>query len=159
MITSEDFPFVFANWCLAKNFLRVPNIVCIHRPRAGSISKENADTFDTKAYLHKKISSFIQGTKALDEMISSIDFFKEHPSARHSVLNYFYQKSFSYCKYMSSIYAKQPAFEIDELAKKEFHPDDADFAVYLFGAFIRSQTQVNKLKKENEELKLKLNQQ
>ncbi len=153
MITSEDASFVFAGWCLAEKLLRVPNTTYIRRPRAGSVAKENVGNIDLNSYFHKKVSSFIEGTKALNEVMSRIDFFKKNSSARHAVLYFFYRKSFSYCARMHSMYEKNPIFELNELAEKEFHSDDADFAAYLFGAFVYCRNQIRKLKAENEELK------
>ena len=153
MITSEDAPFVFACRCFAKRILYVPNATYIRRHRVGSVSIESTANINLESYFHKKISSFIEGTKALNKVMDEIDLFKKQPVARYSVLDFFYRKNLSFCRHMLSIYAKNPGFKLSELAKKEFHPDNADFTAYLFGVFYANQYQIMKLEAENQILR------
>ncbi len=80
----NDYGWAFMELCLAKNFVRVPNLCYIRRMRGDSLSglKKNVDTF-----LYRWLEKTVCGMKDIDNFMSKIDFFKKHPEYRYAVLS------------------------------------------------------------------------
>ena len=132
MNKSEDAPVVLECAVRAKNFLRVPNAVYINRPRAGSASRINERDFNVGSYIHKHVSPIGRGFNELERVMQKYPFFAEHPDYRYAVLDFFCRKSFSWLLPLQNMYAQNPVYKLNELVKKEFHPDDAALSAYLF---------------------------
>ena len=150
---AEDMLFTFSCLCKAEKFLRVPNITYIVRPHAGSISRENDRDFDVKAFFNKRLRSIIDGFNEFDDFMSSISFFKENPAYRYAVLEFFFMHSIRYAWQFDPIYTKNPAFLLYEFVKKEFHPDDAPLAAYLFNTVNIYRLRIMQLQRELAALK------
>ena len=152
MAKSEDISFVLSSLLLAKKYLRVPNAAYICRPRAGSVSRINDRQVNVEDYFHKNVLSLKQGLNELEKIMDTFPFFKENPNYRYAVLDFFCKKSFTWLLPMQSMYAKIPAFQLNERVRKEFHPDDAAFAAYLFNTVNIYRLQIMKLQQEIYEL-------
>lgn len=158
MIQSEDAPFVFECFILAKKFLRVPNAIYINRPRAGSVSKEDDSKFNVPEYMHKAISALRDGFNKLNKSMNKVAFFKEHPEYRHAVLDFFFSKDFSWRWELQNIYAQVHPSAINPLVEKEFSSDDAALAAYMFNTINVYRLQLARLQQENFALKKELQQ-
>ena len=128
---------------LARKILRVPNICCIHRERADSISYE---LIGLQYDLHKFMRVYIDGFNALKNILDSIEFFDEHPDYRYALLNGFIIKKLYL---LENLYAQMPFSAINPLVEKEFHSDDTSFAAYLFNTVNVQRLQIAQLKQEN----------
>ena len=131
--TVGDMLFMFECLCLAKKFLRVPNITNIIRPRAGSICREYNKNLNLEEFFHKRVSSLREGFVALEKFMDRLPFFRENPAYRYAVKDFFFKRSMKYgAWHLNRIYKKNEPFVLNELVRKEFHPDDAALASYLF---------------------------
>ncbi len=162
MTKSEDASFILSSLLLAKKYLRVPNAVYICRPRAGSVSRVNDRKIDLKDYFSKSVLPLKEGLNELEKVMDKFPFFDEHPDYRYAVLDFFCKKSFSWLTPMQTIYTQMPAHKLNELVKKEFHPDDAALSAYLFDMVNIYRIQILQLQKKifllkNPQLQEKLN--
>ncbi len=57
---------------------------------------------------------------------------------------------------MLPVYTQNPLFKLNELVKKEFHPDDAVLSAYLFNTVNIQRLELIKQQQENTALKKKL---
>ena len=130
LLGAEDMLFKFRCLCTCKKFLRVPNVTYIIRPRAGSITHEK-ETFDSNVYLHKWVNILIVGANEFDKVMSEMKFFRENPTYRYAVIDFFFKKTL---RLIPLIYAKVPTSRLHEVLKKEFHADEAVLCAYLFNA-------------------------
>ena len=149
MAAAEDLVFTFNVLMNAKKLLDIPNVTYIVRHRAGSVSRENAQ-IDVPGYFRKWIGAMVTGTKELDGILSRIGLFKEHPNLRYSVIEFFFTQTLHM---IPNIYAQIPAFKLNEIVKREFQPDDAPLAAYLFNTVNVYRLQIIKLQQELAALK------
>lgn len=149
----EDMLITFHYLCLAKKFLRVPNIIYIVVPRAGSVSREDDLSLDIPKFFHKRLSSIKEGLNEFERFMQSIPFFVEHKDYAYAALQFFFEHSLRYAWQMPSLYMKIPVFKLNELVMKEFHPDDAALAAYLFNTVNVQRLQLMRLQQELNALK------
>lgn len=145
ILGAEDMLFNFKCLCVAEKILSVPNVTYIIRPRAGSISREK-QSIDIPQHFHKWLSVMVVGTKKSEDIMSHIDFFKNRPNYRYAVIEFFFQEALHM---MPFIYTQIPPFALNELVKKEFHPDDAALSAYLFNTVNIHRLQLMQLQQEN----------
>ena len=86
LIASNDF-----NWTLkvlfhSKRFLRVPNACYIRRIHDESVSFRERTPSE---WIHKWMDRTIRSLKDMDDFMGKIKFFKENPTYRHNILDYF----------------------------------------------------------------------
>lgn len=88
---SEDMIFCFKCLCLAKNYLRVPNITNIHRVIGNSVSTKN---YSPKTWL--TVTTKIVADA--NEFMGGLKFFQSNPACRRAVLKFLTDKHFSFYK-------------------------------------------------------------
>ena len=137
---------------LAEKILRVPNICCIHRERADSISYEQ---ISIESEIKRDLRIYIDGFDALKKIMDGIDFFAAHPDYRYAVLDWYI---ISKLWYLQNLYEKFHPVAFDSLIVKEFRSDDANFAAYLFHSVNLQRLQIMRLAQENDALKKSLQQ-
>jgi len=148
MTRSEDAPFFFECLLSAKKYLLVPNTAYIVRPRLDSASRYNNQNINAEDYLHKEVKSLRDAFNEFEKIMNKFSFFMEHINYRYAVLDFFFQKTYSFRWQFQSIYAQIPPFALNELVKREFHPDDAAFAAYLFNTVNIQRLQIMQLQQE-----------
>lgn len=148
MTRSEDAPFVFECLLSTKKYLLVPNTAYIVRPRLDSASRYNNQNINAEDYLHKEVKSLRDAFNEFEKIMNKFSFFREHINYRYAVLDFFFQKTYSFRWQFQSIYAQIPPFALNELVKREFHPDDAAFAAYLFNTVNIQRLQIMQLQHE-----------
>lgn len=125
---SEDMAFCFKCLCLAKKYLRVPNIANIHRVIQSSASM--------KGYSLKISLEIITNILAdIDEFLSGLKFFKREPNYRQAVLKFFTDKHFSFEKNRFIDMSPQEVEKIfrDELQNPALNPTGKNLLVaYLY---------------------------
>ena len=131
--------------CLARKLLRVPNIFYIYRERMDSIAH---NSFDLEKYFCRLLNDLNIGFNELDKFMSKIAFFDEHPDYRYAVLNWFFERIIRDALKLRAAYEQIHAFSLNPLVKKEFHPDDAAFASYLFDTVNNQRLQIMQLQRE-----------
>ena len=129
MPVSGDMIANFACLCLAKKILRVPNITYINRLRADSVSHSD---IDLEKYFHKWLGNLNLGFNEFNKVMNRFSFFDEHADYRYAVLDWFFERTLQDARQFQAAYAQLHPAALNQLVQKEFHPDDAAFASYLF---------------------------
>ena len=159
LISAEDMIFCFKCLCLAKNYVRIPNVIYFYRIRQGSIAHHNRQIED---HIHRQIKIIIDGVKCLLDFIKDFEIFQQYPQLKQSAMDIFIREHFNHLR---KIYSETPIHEINKIVAKEFLNSsniDAELISYFFNAanffrvlFTQSQQQINQL--QNEILRLKSN--
>ena len=150
MLTCEDMTVAFLAMCLAKKCLKVANATYIVRPRIGSVSRDRPTI---ERHIHKRIRALNDGFNEFERIMNKIDFFNNRPDYRYAVLKWFANYRIAL---MLPVYTQNPLFKLNELVKKEFHPDDAVLSAYLFNTVNIQRLELIKQQQENTALKKKL---
>lgn len=115
---SEDMPFSFKCLCLAKTYVRVPNIFYECRYRAGSLQHRNVTPEQLiKIYL----TVIVEGVQILDKFMDSLPFFAdiENHGYRYRTIEFFVRE---HASYFDEMYQKYPAQLIDILNRETLAP-------------------------------------
>ena len=110
----------FVTYCLicsAKKYVRVPNIVNIYRRTDTSITLRSRTVLEK---IHTWMDPLIKGFKYFDEFLSEQEFFKKNPEAKFMALEIWVKAFCSRQSRFQSIYSQIPAWQLDELIRKEF---------------------------------------
>ena len=145
MSVSDDIVANFSCLCQSEKVLRIPNITYIYRYHIDSTSHEN-DSLE-KCF-HKWLSNLNVGFNELNKIMNRIDFFDEHPDYRYAVLSWFFEKVIQQARQIAAAYDQIHTFQLNALVQKEFHPDDAAFASYLFDTVNNQRLKIMQLQRE-----------
>ena len=128
---SEDMPFCFKSLCLAKKYVRIPNIFYMYRYRQGSIQHRSM----TAEQIIKMYSTIlIEGSVIFNEFMNKIPFFNDNFDYRYKVMDFFMRE---HLDYFEEIYKRYPVHLIDVLVRESLTPifgKNAAFISYLFNA-------------------------
>ena len=154
---ADDMIFCFYCLCLAKNYVRIPNVFNIFRTRNDSFFRRQISLEEESK---KWVKIIAEGTRLMDNFMKKIDYFKEHPEFRFMVIDFFVNENINW---MNQIFATIPVYKLDSIIRKELSNDlneNLALTSYLFNrmAIYRLQlSQANKqillLQKELEEKK------
>lgn len=151
MLNDGDRLFSFQVLCKTEKFLRVPNIIYIFRQRADSVSHKKFST--QEKHFNKWFFVLRDGINEFERIMASIDFFSKRPDYRYAVVNFFARVIFS----MLSLHNSQiTLFALDDMLKKEFSPDTASLAEYMFNTLNIYRMQLARSNQENVALKNEL---
>ena len=129
MPVSGDLLANFYSVCLAKKFLRVPNVTYIYRRHLDSAShNEN----DADKHFRKWLRNLTIGFKEFDKFMKRIPFFDERQDYRFAVFNWFFFKCIDQARHFAKDYEQIHSFMLNRIAEQEFSGDDAVFAAFLF---------------------------
>ena len=129
LIASEDQIFVFKCLCLAKKFLRVPNVAYIIRPRIGSLSRDKNLDNNSEEYINKWLHVVNDGFNELNNFMDTLPFFQQNLKHKLAVLNFFFTFNFVINKRLT--YSPNQAADIFPIIQRFFHPDNAPLTAYL----------------------------
>ena len=113
-VMAQDVLFTWFIALAAKRYLRVPNIVNIYRIREDSLFHKKEDVPKT---IHMRTYAVTEGFKRFNEFLNEIEFFKQRPDAKYFAFEHWISIC---CNFLQEIYAQIPAFQFDELLRKEF---------------------------------------
>ena len=152
LFSADDMVVCFKALCLAKNYVRIPNIIYFYRIRQGSIAHHDRQMED---HLQRQVKIIIDGTKCLNEFMKDFEVFDEHPEFKQNVLDIFIREHF---RHLRQIYANTPVHEINKILYKEFLTAsnvDASLISYFFSEanlfrvlFDQAQQQITQLQEE-----------
>ena len=142
---TDDVPFNFACLCLAKKIVRLPNINYIYRLHSDSVTSSNKNL---EKVFHRWISNLNSGFNELKKIMSRFKFFGEHPDYCYAVLDWFFEKVIQQGRQIVAAYTQIHPAALNQLVQKEFHPDDAAFATYLFNTVNIQRLQIMQLQAE-----------
>lgn len=137
--------------CLAKKLLRVPNVFYIYRQREDSIAH---NSFDLEKYFHRLLNDLNVGFNEFDKVMGKINFFDEHPEYRYAVLDCFFARIINDAWKLRAAYNQIHTFQLNALVRKEFQPDDAAFASFLFDTVNIQRLQIMRLQQELQNFKI-----
>ena len=157
LFSAEDMVVCFKALCLAKNYVRIPNIVYFYRIRQGSIAHHNRQIED---HIQRQSKIIIDGAKCLNDFMKDFEVFNEYPEFRQNVLDIFIREHF---RHLRQIYASTPVYEINKILYKEFLTAsnvDASLISYFFSEanlfrvlYEQAQQQISQLQDELQALK------
>ena len=130
---SEDMPFCFKALCLAKKYVRIPNIFYMYRNRQGSIQHRSVTA---EQLIQMYLAVIIDGTKVFDQFMSKMPFFQTEDNFeyRYMVLDFFIREHLGY---FEEVYQKYPVHLIDVLVRENLTPifdQNAALISYLFNS-------------------------
>ena len=131
MTYSEDMPFCFKSLCLAKNYVRVPNIFYMYRYRQGSIQHRSVTA---EQLIKMYLAVIIEGTKIFDEFMNNQKFFTDNPEYRYMIIDFFVRE---HLDYFEEVYKKYPVPLIDILVRETLNPvfgKNSALISYLFNS-------------------------
>ena len=131
MTYSEDMPFCFKALCLAKKYVRIPNVFYMYRYRQGSIQHRKVTA---EQLIKMYLGVIIEGTRIFDEFMNKVPFFKSEDNIeyRYMVIDFFIRE---HLEYFEEVYKKYPVHLIDVLSREKLTPifgQDAALISYLF---------------------------
>ncbi|MBR1398298.1 MAG: glycosyltransferase family 2 protein [Selenomonadaceae bacterium] len=135
---SEDLPFCFKSLCLAKNYVRIPNVFYKCRYRQGSLQHRSISAEQIiKIYLNV----LIEGTQILDKFMGELKFFEdiENHVLKYTVIDFFIRE---HLEYFEEIYKKYPVPLIDILVRETLNPvfgKNSALISYLFNSTNKTQ--------------------
>ena len=113
-LSAEDMIFSFQCLCLAKNYVRIPNILYFYRIRQDSIAHRRPNM---EEYIPKQLKIIIDGSKYLRDFMKGFEIFEQHPEFKQNVLDIFIREHF---RHLRQIYSTTPIHEINKIVYKEF---------------------------------------
>ena len=145
MTVSGDTLGNFYCLCLAKKFLRVPNVTYIYREHKDSISHDSADT---EKYLRKWLSDLTVGFREFVKFMDQIPFFGERLDYRYAVLNWFFEKFMRDAQQLPFVYSQVHPASIGQIIEKIFSGEDAALSAYLFNVVNLQRLELTKFHKQ-----------
>ena len=130
--------------CVAKNFVRIPQIVNLYRVRQGS-SSHNPDSIKM---FRKWTRGLIQLLEEADKTLDHYEYFNQNPQMKHEVLDHFAQFSI---QQISTHYWKIDLHEIESIFLEEFskYPSQI-FAFQMFNIVQMYRKEISMLLKERQ---------
>lgn len=130
---SEDMPFCFKSLCLAKKYVRIPNVFYMYRNRQGSIQHRSVTA---EQLIKMYLAVIIEGTKIFDQFMSKLPFFQSEDNLeyKYMVLDFFIREHLGY---FEEVYKKYPVHLIDVLVRENLTPifgQNAALISYLFNS-------------------------
>lgn len=143
-IFAEDMIFSMCMLCAANRYVVAPNVFYNYRIREGSTMNSKRE-IDLR--LHRQIKSLKVGVKYLDEFLSVQKTFAQRPDLKYLLFDAFIQEMI---KYLIEIYAKVPAYALDESLRKEFGDgDNTALLTFVFSMMNIYRLQLIKAQSEN----------
>ena len=119
-VLAQDVLFTFCIVLKASRYLRVPNVVNIYRMLESSLSHKKDDV---PKKFSKVIVALVDGFNYLDNFLNEIEFFKNRPDAKFFVLSMWINDR---CNYLIDVYSQIPAWQLDEIIRREFEKFNAN---------------------------------
>ena len=110
----EDMIFMFSALVCAKNYVRIPDIFYVYRQNPNSITHS---TLTPEQQVKRFVPSLARGIKALDNFLSRLPFFKQHPELKMMSINFLNELHFGG---EVGVYAKMPPHLLEPLVRQEF---------------------------------------
>ena len=133
MPISQDFVYSFQIFMLAKNYVRIPDVANFYRLRRSNLSQFGAERSGNKTF-QRWTQDLINGSDFLENFMSRIDFFKDNPEHKYTLIDWFIR---SYMKtFMTKVYKQIPSYFFETIIREEFKKNPyvvETLFVHLFG--------------------------
>lgn len=160
IIASDDLLFSFFTVCLAKNYVRMPQVVNLYRRREDSLSFD-FNSLSIEKFIHKWTNIVIKLVKYFDEFMSQQEFFIQNPEFKYIVLELPIHDHFDF--FSQNIYKKindNQITKIDLMLQKELEVNPEDnvmLTTYLFNLANVYKVRLERLGRMNYELQQQIN--
>lgn len=126
---AEDHVFDFFALCLAKNYVRVPNVFYVWRNRPDSGMRKQ---LTAEKYIEDWGGSVFRFIKILDDFMKDFDIFETNPEYKFAVFEEIVRANLSQ---VIPLYAQIPAAKLDKIVRAELDKldDTKALTAYLFG--------------------------
>lgn len=126
----EDEVFTLNLLMSAKNFLIIPNAVYLWRENKDSVTRSKTSV---EKMINKGMSSIIKGVRDFEKIMAKFEIFQQNPELKYVVFERFVSNKMQY--YLLQLYAQIPAWQLDELVRRELDKVDDKTALtaFLFG--------------------------
>ena len=123
----EDNMFVLFLICLAKNMVRVPNTIYVHRVREGSIGTNKSPEIE----IHRCTDHVFQGITIISNFSKEVPFLRNHPEFQYALFNFLANNQFGS---VAPLYAQIPAWQLDPFIRRELDKidDKTPLTAFLF---------------------------
>ncbi len=151
--TTEDLLFTETLLCVAKNWLKVPNVSYYYRKNENSVTQklQSRDEKHFKAHFNL----VIKGVEYLDKFLAELDFFKAHPEAKLLAFDALINLSL---QWLLVFFGQVSPQILDKVMREELNlvSDAKALSAFLFGRMNRLHLQLIKTQQENQQLKSKI---
>ena len=110
MRLAEDLTFCFKCLCLAKNYVRIPQITNVRRELDESTGRMIFNS--SREGVHVWLNILATNINLLDEFMSGLEFFRVNPDCRNDVLNFYADVHFGI---MKNLFRDVPKHEVQEI--------------------------------------------
>ena len=110
---ADDLLFSTFLMIAAKKILYIPSAVYIWRVLRDSNSRA---ILDAKKTIHKRAGDIFRGINLLEKFMDKFEFFSQSPNCKHDIYEFF---TLNQMGYIVPVYAQNPPFILNKLAKKE----------------------------------------
>lgn len=153
--TADDTIFCFKCMCLAKNYVRIPDITNVYRIREGSLTNKD---LDAEKYLHRWLQITIEGANIIDNFMDKFEIFVQKPILKYSVIDFFIQEKLNW---ISRVYPKNTVLTIYKLLLKEFsnkYGNNKAFISYIFNTMNVYRIRISQLQLQIKQLQQQINE-
>ena len=112
--TAEDTIFCFKCLCLAKNYVRIPDITNVYRIRNDSLTTKK---LDAEKHINRWLNIIIEGTAIIDNFMDEFELFVQRLDLKYAVIDFFIQDKLNQ---IYSVYPNHSIIKIYEILYKEF---------------------------------------
>ncbi len=148
----DDMIFSFYCLCLAKKYVRIPNVLNIYRVRKNSFLHKPLSMQDS---FRQYVKNIINASTLMGNFMKEIKFFSEQNQFIHMVINFVIKINIEW----GAIYYTKLPFQISDLILREELPPDfedvKDLNIYSFAAMnhyyltnLQLQNQINRLQQQ-----------
>lgn len=147
---AQDMVFTCCLFLCAKKYLLVPNAVNLYRVDPNSLSHSSKTL---QVHVHQWATGLVQGFNYFEKFFGKQIFLSQRPDAKFSLTEIWIREC---CKYLKNFYLQYPAWQLNELIRKEFDAVENKSALM---AFLFSRMNLFNLKADLQEKNLKELQQ
>ena len=127
----DDMFFSFFCLCLAKTYVRIPDIVNIYRSRKDSVV-HTAVPIETEC--RRYVRMLVKGICVIDNFLSGVKYFVDNPQHKHVALDFFIRSNMNWRSY---VYTQTPPYKFDAIIREELSAIEGDKTsalAYLFSS-------------------------
>ena len=146
-VMADDMIFTMCELCCAKKYVVVPNVVYFYRLRENSLIHKDVDV---AKQLNSWATMLREGVRYFDAFANKSDFLTQRPDLKYMLLETFVEEMI---KYLTLIYAKVPAHELNEILRPIFaEGNNTALTTFLFNKLNVYRLQLIQAQSENARL-------
>lgn len=148
-VKAQDMVFTCCLFLSAKKYLLVPNSVNLYRVVPDSLSHAPKTL---QAHFHQWINGLIIGFNYFEKFLNEQEYFQQNLDKKFFMLDIWVREC---CKFLQKIYEQIPAWQLDNLIRKEFEGNA--LMAFLFSRMNIFNVNMNRQKKIIQQLQTQIN--